>query len=698
MTAPGVIGKLSRRQAFVLLRYTLIIAMAYMVLVEHEFSSLPNGLILLLVAALISNVVIMWLPARITESTAFKGSIIVGDTAWITAVLLYSGRFGTDFFYLYFFLLLLAAIGENLFLIAVGAIVACTAYIFVLSATGVTPSPWTPQALIRIPFFFTTAVFYGYLIDRVRHEQQQARDNADTVTHLAEVQQALQAAKDYAENVIQSSRDMIISVDENRKIVEFNRAAEQAFGYTKAEVLGRSADFLYADPSECSRVSAIISKHGRFIGEVTNLRKKGDVFYTYLSSSVMLDANGGVMGHMGISRDITEQKRAEEALRWLEKAVQTMDLGVTITNSEGKIVYTNPAEASMHGYTVEELIGKDVKILAPPHLWKTLAPNQMKEMESWTRETTNIRKDGSTFPVRLMSGAVANAAEGTIGIVTLCEDITERKWVEAELKTIQLQLIQSAKFESVGQLAAGVAHEVKNPLHILLQGLVYLSRASLNTDDHNVALVLEKMNNAVKRADRVIKGLLDFSAQSAIELKPTELNAVLEESLLLVEHELVKAHITLVKEFGGSLPPLMLDRQKIEQVFVNLFINAIHAMPEEGTLTVKTYAEQPTEFGPNVGRRGTDQFRIGETLVVAEVLDTGSGIPTEKLDRLFDPFFTTKPPGQGTGLGLSVTRKILELHEGTIEISNRQEEGVRVTLKFKTERSHDDAKETDPAD
>jgi len=187
--------------------------------------------------------------------------------------------------------------------------------------------------------------------------------------------------------------------------------------------------------------------------------------------------------------------------------------------------------------------------------------------------------------------------------------------------------------------------------------------------------VLGKMDNAVKRADRVIKGLLDFSAPSAIDLTPADLNPVVEESLLLVNHELVKAHVTLVKELGESLPPFKLDRQKMEQVFVNLFINAVHAMPAGGTLTVKTYAERLTEFGSDVGRRKTDQFRIGETLVVAEVLDTGTGIPTEKLDRLFDPFFTTKPPGQGTGLGLSVARKILELHQGTIGISNRQEGG-----------------------
>ncbi|MFQ5803214.1 MAG: PAS domain S-box protein [Candidatus Methylomirabilales bacterium] len=954
MTERGVVVNVSRSQAFVFLRYTLIIAMAYLVLVEHGFSSTPSGLIILIVAAFASNVLVAQLPTRITESTAFYAGIILGDTLWITAALLYSGLFGAEFFYLYFFVLLLAGIGENLALIAVGATAVCMAYVFVLSASSGSMSFWSSRLLIRIPFLLTAAVFYGYLVDRVRRERQRARENArlnvdlereiserkqaekalreinetlqtliqaspegiialdregrinmwnpaaermfgwsaqevldrvppivpenrqeefqtlraqvmqgealtgvevrrqrkdgspievslstaplrdgqddiigimavvsdvtermradeelrETKHYLARLiesssdtiistnkegnvvlfntgaetllgyerdeiigrrvtvvydsegrakevmrqirqhegsvsgfettlrakdgslipvlisasilfdaegreagtvgfstdlrnrkhaEQALQAAKDYVENVIQSSLDMIITVDVNRKIVGFNRAAEQNFGYSKAEVLGRSTDFLYANPSDFASMNIAMAEDGRFTGEIANLRKNGEMFHSYLSASVMRDTNGGVMGQMGISRDITEQKRAEEALRWLEKAMQTMELGVTITDTNGRIVYTNPAEATMHGHAVEELIGKDVNIFAPRDLWVSMTPDQMNKMSSWTRESTNIRKDGSTFPVHLMSDAVTNAAGKTIGIVTLCEDITERKRVEAELETTQLQLIQSAKFESVGQLAAGVAHEVKNPLAIIQQGLAYLSKTLVTPGDENAALMFKKVDDAVKRADRVIRGLLGFSAASALAVKPTAINTVVEESLLLVNHELVKGHVTVVKELEAELPPLRLDRNKIEQVFVNLFINAMHAMPEGGTVTVKTYAKKLTEFGPDVGRRTTGQLRIGDPLVVAEVLDTGTGIPTEKLDRIFDPFFTTKPIGQGTGLGLSVTRKIIELHWGMIEITNRHEGGVRVTLTFPGEADGGVAEETDPA-
>lgn len=286
---------------------------------------------------------------------------------------------------------------------------------------------------------------------------------------------------------------------------------------------------------------------------------------------------------------------------------------------------------------------------------------------------------------------------GLLALEGFIADITERKRGEEELRTAQLQLIQSAKLESVGQLAAGVAHEVKNPLGIIQQGVGYLANKIVGPDGETTALVLQKLDSAVRRADRVIRGLLDFSTPSALEMRLTDLNGVVEDSLLLVKHELVKAQITVVKSLMNGLPPLKMDRQKIEQVFVNLFINATHAMPEGGTLTVKTGTKSLNEIGTDVGRWNTGPFESESSVVVVQVEDTGAGIPAETLDRIFDPFFTTKQPGQGTGLGLSVTQKIIELHGGMIDIRNRPEGGVRVTLWFKGDGGQGDAEEKDPS-
>ena len=200
---------LQRSRAFLLLRYTLIIATAYLLLVEHEFSSPPVGLILLIVAALTSNVLLPRLPAHIINSTAFNASVIIGDTLWITVALLYSGLFGVEFFYLYFFVLLLAAIGENLKLIVIGTFAVCAAYAYTLSASGGTWSFWNSPSLIRLPFLFTTAVFYGYLVHRVRDEQQRARQEADTVSRLEETQRKMaEHARELEEFAYVASHDL----------------------------------------------------------------------------------------------------------------------------------------------------------------------------------------------------------------------------------------------------------------------------------------------------------------------------------------------------------------------------------------------------------------------------------------------------------------------------------------------------------
>ncbi|MFQ5993354.1 MAG: histidine kinase dimerization/phospho-acceptor domain-containing protein, partial [Nitrospiraceae bacterium] len=204
--------KLSRSRALVFLRFTLIIAISYLLLAEQDFSAPDIGLVVLLGAALLSNLVVMRLPARITDSTTFTAGMMIGDTAWITATLLYAGRFNAEFFLLYFFVLLLAAIGENLRLIAIGAVVACGAYIYVLATTAGSQPFWTSPSLLRIPFIFTAAAFYGYLVDRVRREQQRARQEASTVSLLEETQRKLHKAKHAAEAATRAKSEFLANM------------------------------------------------------------------------------------------------------------------------------------------------------------------------------------------------------------------------------------------------------------------------------------------------------------------------------------------------------------------------------------------------------------------------------------------------------------------------------------------------------
>jgi len=236
----------------------------------------------------------------------------------------------------------------------------------------------------------------------------------------------------------------------------------------------------------------------------------------------------------------------------------------------------------------------------------------------------------------------------------------------AELKMAQFQIIQAEKMETVGKLASGIAHEVKNPLAIILQSVEYLVK-NLSSDDKNVSLTLGYIKSAVKRADNVVRGLLDFSGSARLDINSCNLNTVIERALLLMKHQFDKYHIRVAEQLKEDLPSIEVDDNRIEQVLVNLFLNAVIAMPDGGKLTVKSYCETDGK----------------ENVVIVKIEDTGAGIPDEIFGKIFEPFFTTRRSHGGTGLGLSVVKNIIDLHNGKISIQNRKDGGAEVTLIFK---------------
>jgi len=252
-----------------------------------------------------------------------------------------------------------------------------------------------------------------------------------------------------------------------------------------------------------------------------------------------------------------------------------------------------------------------------------------------------------------------------------------------ELKRAQLQLIQAEKMQSVGSLAAGVAHEVKNPLAIVEMGLGCLM-SQPDLDPESLGLVHREMKEAVSRANDVISNLLDYSSSKELDFRTSNLHLVVERALHLARHEFTNRKITVVRSLAGDVPPCKIDSQKIEQVFVNLFTNACQAMPHGGTLTVTTAVKSLTAEDVlwAAGDRSGSRFRLDERVAEVKVRDTGSGMDADQLARVFDPFFTTKPTGQGTGLGLTVSRKIIDLHAGRLELANAPEGGAVATILF----------------
>ncbi len=250
-----------------------------------------------------------------------------------------------------------------------------------------------------------------------------------------------------------------------------------------------------------------------------------------------------------------------------------------------------------------------------------------------------------------------------------------------ELKAAQAQMIQAEKLLSVGRLAAGVAHEVKNPLAIMEMGISFLSDVK-NLGEGHAADVLAEMKEAVRRANKVINSLMDYSASSDSGVRSVDLHEVINQALEGVADDLERSGVSVVREFATNIPSCHLDGNRIGQVFANLFTNSCHAMPNGGTLTIHSALASITraDIAFQAGDRSGSRVRIGDQAILVEVRDTGVGIAAESMSNLFEPFFSTKPTGKGTGLGLTVARKIVELHGGKIEIRNRAEGGAEVRL------------------
>lgn len=386
-----------------------------------------------------------------------------------------------------------------------------------------------------------------------------------------------------------------------------------------------------------------------------------------------------------------------------QQVLEAIGEGVYGLARDGSVTFANPRAAELAGVRrEEELIGKTIHELhlhsradGSPRpedecaVYATLADGEARDVD----DDVFWRADGSSIPVDQTCTPLF--AEGELaGAVTVFRDISRRKRDEhalrethkalleshEALKQAQQQLVHVAKLETVGRLAAGVAHEVKNPLAVVQMGIDFL-RTSLKPEG-NVDGVLIDMDDAIDRADTVIKGMLDFARLKEAQMAPGDINAVIRKSIHLVSYELSQQTIRIDQRLADNLPPVNLDADKMQQVFINLFMNAAHAMGKSGELTV-TSRQRTLEGVAELGYIGKEHFTAGDKVVSICIEDTGPGFAAHVIDKVFDPFFTTKPVGEGTGLGLSVTRNIIGLHEGTINLGNREPCGARITINLK---------------
>ncbi|MDP3042343.1 MAG: PAS domain S-box protein [Candidatus Omnitrophota bacterium] len=495
------------------------------------------------------------------------------------------------------------------------------------------------------------------------------------------------------------SIDGILVVDEKGKILFFNQRFVNIWGIPLDVIELRSDERVQqsvmdklASPEEFARkVKHLYETRDEICNDEVVL-KDGRVFDRYSVS--MFDAEGEYYGRVWYFRDITERKKAEEALRESENRLQsvlsTIQESVTFSNETGYFYVYNLAMEKLTGYSMKEANACPdfISLLYPDPKNRQMALKGIVELleKRTSREIEIIitTKSGQFRNVSIFSSLISY--NGRNLFLSVYRDITERKQAEevlqeacTELKETQAQLIQAEKMEVIGRLASGVAHEVKNPLGIILQGVNYLE-GKISSEEKDMFEIVQMMKNNIKRADNIVCALLEFSRAGELNLKAEDINSILESSLSLVRYKINPPDIEIFKELASDLPKVSIDSNKMEQVFINLLLNAVDAMPRGGKLFMRSYPIQLHDSKNDLGRRNGNYFKLTEKAVVVQIEDTGNGILEENLRKVFDPFFTTKGPKNGVGLGLAVTKNIIDMHKGIIDIESKVGKGTKVSI------------------
>jgi PAS domain S-box-containing protein len=343
-------------------------------------------------------------------------------------------------------------------------------------------------------------------------------------------------------------------------------------------------------------------------------------------------------------------REIEETKQYLENLLENANDVIYTLDTEQRFTYVN-SKVNVWGYRKDDLLGRPyLSLLSRRHRGRRLK-NTLDIGAKQVYEVEVVTRMGEPRTV-MVSVSPLHGAEGEIlGVLGIARDMTDTKKLEQQIRN-------SEKLASVGKLAAGVAHEINNPLAGILNCLYNLRKGTLSPARQEEYWV--SMEDGVRRVQKIVRQLLDFSQQHEPEFSSTDINQIVDRVLVLTNHLFAPNLIRLETLLGPALPSLMVDRHMIEQVLMNLILNAVQAMKSGGVLTIRT--------------------TVAEGVCRVEVGDTGSGIPPTVLPRIFDPFFTTKSEGEGTGLGLSVSLGIAERHGGKILVESEVGKGTTFTL------------------
>ena len=481
------------------------------------------------------------------------------------------------------------------------------------------------------------------------------------ITERKRAEEGLQRQKAHLDELFELSPVAVALIDASDRIIRVNRQFTRVFGYAPEEAKDRSIDDLIV-PDE---VQADAKQYGRLMHagqridtETVRRRKDGSRLHVSLVGASILDAAGKI-GAYCIYGDITERKRVEEALRASEQrwraVYENSAVGIALAQPSGRFVSANAAFQEMLGYTEAELL--ELSFLEITHeddrqlnqaLVNEVAEGRRKRFEL---EKRYWRKDGTLIWARINASHIFGTDPGPGFSMAIVEDITERKRAEEALQAAQAELARVAQLTTMGELAASIAHEINQPLAAIVTNggacLRWLANDAPNLAEARQAV--ERIVKDGKRASEVIGGIRSLMKKAGPEMARLDINDVVSEVLALTRGELQRQGILVQSELSAEVPRVLGDRGQLQQVVLNLIMNAIEAMA--------TVTDRPRLMcvRSQTGESGGAQIAVE---------DSGVGLDPRVKDRMFDTFFTTKP--NGMGLGLSICRSIVEVHGGRL--------------------------------
>ncbi len=370
------------------------------------------------------------------------------------------------------------------------------------------------------------------------------------------------------------------------------------------------------------------------------------------------DKTGAIISIRAVGRDITRQRLAEEQFYRLSRAVEQSPVAIVITDLDGRTQYVNPKYTEVSGRTLEDILDHDIQVLRDGHpndesfekFWQTVRAGG-----EWRGELSTKRPEGSVVWESVKVSCMRNPAGEIQNLLCLREDITSRKALESELR-------QAHKMESLGTLAGGIAHDFNNLLAIIHGYSEFCLQGT--ADPAVLQKSLQEIHRAAQRASGLVKQILTFSRKTEIRYAPVDLNQLASDLVALMAETFPRT-VTFQLALNAKLPPLLADQTQLQQIVLNLCVNARDAMPEGGTITVRTTIRPGAELLAT--HHSVDPTRRYACL---DVSDTGTGMTADVRARIFEPFFTTKQANQGTGLGLAVVYGITSSHQGFIDVDS----------------------------